>query len=248
MEAGNAQPRRPDRQPESPPGCQMVRDGAKAHASPRQEAFGYVCRRCLKCCHHKRIQLNPYEVARLARNHGLTTTEFRAAWTEDGGGLVLRQTETGACVFLGSEGCTVHPDRPLVCRLYPLGRHVRADGSESFSHVEPHPQSRGEYTNRGTIADFLEEQGAGPFMDAADRYFFWLCDAQRHLADVGDPDAANAFEEGEEIARELLDMDAAVARYCAATGIAEPTGIEARKQLHLTILYQQLESNRRNMP
>ena len=30
---------------------------------------------------------------------------------------VLKQTESGACVFLGAEGCMVHPDRPLVCRL-----------------------------------------------------------------------------------------------------------------------------------
>src|SRR5262249_23046631 len=156
------------------------------------------------CCHHKRIQLNPYELARLARNRGLTTTEFRAAWTEDGAGQVLRQTETGACVFLGAEGCTVHPDRPLVCRLYPLGRHVLADGSETFSHVEPHPQSRGNLTNTGTIADFLEAQGAGPFMEAADMYFFWLCDAQRHLSEAGDADAASTFEEGEHSARELL--------------------------------------------
>src|SRR5215470_9862277 len=110
-------------------------DSAEARGSPRSEAFDYVCRRCLKCCHHQRIQLNPYELARLARNLGLTTTEFRAAWTEHGDGLALRQTETGACVFLGSEGCTVHPDRPLVCRLYPLGRHVSADGSEAFSRI-----------------------------------------------------------------------------------------------------------------
>ena len=57
---------------------------------PRAETFGYVCHRCMKCCHHKRIQLNPYEVARLARNRGMTTGEFRAVCTEDGAGLAAR--------------------------------------------------------------------------------------------------------------------------------------------------------------
>jgi len=207
---------------------------------PRDETFGYVCRRCLKCCHHKRIQLNPYEVARLARNRGLTTSEFRAAWTEDGAGLVLAQTESGACVFLGSEGCTVHPDRPLACRLYPLGRHVSADGAESFSHVEPHPQSRGEFTRSGTIAEFLVTQDAHPFMHAADDYYLWLCATREYLDEASDGEAANVSAEDEDIARDLLDMDHAIARYCAATELAEPTDIEARRELHLTILYQQL--------
>ena len=80
----------------------------------RQERFRYVCHQCLRCCHDKKIQLNPYEVARLARNRGQTTTQFRAEWTVDGAGTVLQQTETGACVFLGAGGCMVHADRPLV--------------------------------------------------------------------------------------------------------------------------------------
>src|SRR5215203_1022133 len=118
---------------------------------PQLEAFGYECRRCLRCCHDKRIQVNPYEIARLARRLGTTTTTFSAAFTQQGAGTALDQTEGGACVFLGPEGCTVHPDRPLVCRLYPLGRHRLADGTESFSHLEPHPQTEGRYSRDGTI-------------------------------------------------------------------------------------------------
>jgi Fe-S-cluster containining protein len=211
-------------------------------SDPRDETFGYVCRRCLKCCHHKRIQLNPYEVARLARNRGLTTSEFRAAWTNDGTGLVLRQTESGACVFLGSEGCIVHPDRPLVCRLYPLGQHVTADGTESFSHREPHPQSRGEFTRTGTIGEFLVAQDAYPFMQAADDYFFWLCVVRESVDETSNAQAANLSSGDEDIARDLLDMDGAIARHCAAAEASEPTDIEARKELHLTILHQQLEA------
>lgn len=130
----------------------------RADLDRRNEAFGYICRRCLKCCHGMHIQLNPYEVARLARNRGMSTTEFRAAFTIDGRGLALtrRDDEGGACVFLGSNGCEVHADRPLACRLYPLGRHLTPEGEESFSHVTPHPLSRGELTREGTIASWLE--------------------------------------------------------------------------------------------
>jgi uncharacterized protein len=217
-------------------------DHDKPSPDPRDEPFGYVCHRCTKCCRDKRIQLNPYEVARLARNCGLTTGEFRAAWTEAGAGLALRQTESGACVFLDSEGCTVHPDRPLVCRLYPLGRHVSIDGAEWFSHLDPIPHSRGEYTRAGKIADFLVSQHAQPFIEAADDYFFWLCAASERAAETAGGETANISSQDGNIALELLDMDGAITRHCEAAEIAEPIDIEARKRLHLKILYQKLET------
>lgn len=222
----------------------MVMDTIKMPPShPRDEAFGYSCHRCLRCCHHKKIQLNPYEVVRLARNRGLTTGEFRAAWTDAGAGLVLRQTESGACVFLGREGCTVHPDRPLACRLYPLGRHLRADAGEAFFHLEPHPRSRGQFTGAGTIAEFLTSQDAHVFIETFDDYFAWLCAACRRVHEAGDSEDFTAADV--EAAIELLDMDAMIARHCAAAELAEPTDVEARRELHLAILYQQLDGERR---
>jgi Fe-S-cluster containining protein len=205
---------------------------------PREEAFGYVCRRCSRCCHHKGIQVNPYEVARLARRFGQTAGEFRAASTRDGAGTMLRQTESGACVFLGPEGCTVHSDRPLVCRLYPLGRHVSEDGTEQFSRLEGHPQSAGEITDRGTIREFLQAQKAEAFMAAADDYFRWFCAARRWLDEGAPSEQPGPPEQEATLAADLIDVDAAIARHCAARGIAEPSDIEDRRHLHLEILYR----------
>lgn len=158
----------------------MLMTAQRAETS-RVSKFGYVCRRCSLCCRNKRIQINPYEVARLARARGETTREFRERWTLDGQGTTLGQKEDGTCVFLGPQGCEVHADRPLVCRLYPLAHHVLTDGGEYFTTLEGHPQSQGEFTNRGTVADYLAAQEAMPFMDAADAYFRWLCDAHERL-------------------------------------------------------------------
>jgi Fe-S-cluster containining protein len=221
----------------------MDGDGtASERRGPRDEAFGYECRRCLNCCHFKHIQLNPYEVARLARNRGLSTTEVRRAFTFEGTGVALAQTPDGACVFLGTEGCTVHPDRPLVCRLYPLGRHLSWDGSERFSHLAPHPKSAGLLSKRGTIGEYLEEQGAEPFIEAADEYMAWL---NRALEDT--PEAADHLDKKilapvPEDDLDLMDMDVAIAAHQAATDATPPVDIEARKRLHLSILYDQLSS------
>lgn len=214
--------------------------GGALHADPRAESFGYSCQRCLRCCHHKMIQLNPYEIARLARNRGQTTSEFRRDWTDDGAGNFLRRTEAGACVFLGPEGCTVHADRPLVCRLYPLGRHVSRDGSERWSHVKPHPQTEGIYSKDGTIADFVEAQGALPFMRAADKYADWVWRAAEALARPSARNGADSGQEDEHL--DLVDMDSAIDAHCKSKGIEEPKDIDARMELHLCILNDSLEA------
>jgi Fe-S-cluster containining protein len=203
-------------------------------AAGEVEPFGYVCRRCNLCCRNQRIQLNPYEVARLARSQGVSASAFRERFTVDG--VWLAQTETGACVFLGPGGCTVHADRPLACRLYPLGRHVRDDGRVRFSRLAGEPGSAGAYTGEGTVADYLESQGAGPFTRAADDYFGWWMAASRASAEPGSPPLLSETE-----ANDILDLDAAVERRCAAEGRSAPADLEARRRLHLDILDQRLE-------
>lgn len=206
------------------------------HAEARSEPFGYTCHACSRCCHHKLIQTNPYEVARLARNRGVSTGEFAARWTVDGQGTHLAQTADGACVFLGDEGCTVHPDRPLVCRLYPLGRRRMADGSEAWQHMEPHPETEGVYSRDGTIAGYLEQQDAQPFILAADAYAEWVNTAREKLA-IGALDAP-----GEAGDAGLPGIDEALEAWCAEHGEAAPAEIEKRKDLHLEILYELLET------
>ena len=196
----------------------------------RDEVFGYACRRCSRCCRDKRIQVNPYEIARLARNRGMDSAQFRARHTEGGNGTHLRRDASGACEFLGADGCGVHADRPLVCRLYPLGRHVGADGNERFSRFVLPEESAGEYTRDGDIAAWLHAQGAEPFMRAADDYFLWLCRAQERFSGLEETPSPAPDEEA------VLDMDIAIRRHAAAHGVAEPDDIEERRVLHLRIL------------
>lgn len=192
--------------------------------------FSYRCTRCNRCCTGKRIQVNPYEIARLARARGMSTSAARQAFTVDG---ALRQDDADRCVFLGEGGCGVHADRPLVCRLFPLGRMVAADGAAHFVTVD-RSWARGEFGESGVVADYVAAQGAAPFIVAADAYFAWYCRARARLAAGG----AMADAAGD---ADLLDIDDQLAAHCRAHGIAEPEDIEARLRLHLTILDAQLE-------
>ena len=221
-----ARPHRDGPSPATPPGNQESR------AAP----FGYRCQRCGRCCRDGfRIQLNPYEVARLARHRGVSTTEFRAATTTGGHGSELARTADGTCVLFGADGCSVHADRPLVCRLYPLGRSFGPGSGEAFHHAEAVAGSRGDWRGDGTIATFLDAQGAAPFIVAADAYLAWLNAAMVRLRGLGRGDgdvAAAPTDNGS-----LLDMDAAIAVH---GGDCPPDDIEARKDLHLEILHRHL--------
>jgi Fe-S-cluster containining protein len=131
--------------------------------------FSYACHACNRCCRNKAIRVSPYEILRLARYLCMSTMQFVENHTE-AGGTVLRPKKNGDCGFLGERGCGVHPDRPLVCRIYPLARWVSPDGEESFGHLTPHPKTEGVYGISGTVQDYLDHQQLARFFEMSERY------------------------------------------------------------------------------
>lgn len=202
----------------------------------RARAFSYACHACGRCCHDKRITLSPYEIARIAEATGATTRAVLERHTDEGG-TVLRFDAHG-CTFLHARArasCAAHAGRPLACRLYPLGRIVDSTGQEVFVHVEPHPQSEGVHGEAGTIASWIEAQGAQPFIDAAEKYAVL---ARRLFDRLNDAEGgAAAFRDAvtteTSVASDWLDVDAVVARTCADRGVEVPGELEARIAIHL---------------
>jgi Fe-S-cluster containining protein len=243
-------------------------DGNPAHLAT-DGAFSYTCHRCRRCCSGKRIWVNPYEVYRLSRRLGMTTTSFIEQHTVNGG-TELGVRDDLTCVFLVEQGCSVHGDRPLVCRLYPLGRVVQSGEPDRYFLMEPHPQSEGVYGDAGSVAAYLEQQGAAPFMAAADNYFALLERAGAVLSGMAPPGAERSAAEHTAVGRaatadgaELpgepaagppdspwLDIDAVLASELGTTeaglrGIPGPLGAEEAMTLHIAALdrWQQELSN-----
>jgi Fe-S-cluster containining protein len=210
----------------------------------RRSRFSYHCQACCRCCHNKRIQLNPYEIARLAHHLGISTGEFIARYMAADGPYLLF-LDNSACVFLSDQGCSVHSDRPLVCRLYPLGRHLSGEGVETFSRIKPHPQSEGIYGDDGTVEEFIHAQGVPVYMQAADRYlrlFYRMFDSM-----WADPQMSEQHTDISDVSNRRgiddvwLDMDAAIANYCQENNLAVPDDLDARMQLHIHIIETTLE-------
>lgn len=208
----------------------------------RASAFSYECRACGRCCRDKVIPLNPYEIARIAEHLGVTTTAALASFT-DSGGAALRTKDDGRCTFFDEgSGCTVHPARPLACRLYPLGRYVDAEGRELFAEIAPQEGSEGIYGRSGVVDDYLRAQGVDPYLKATARYLDVLREllpalaARQDASSVVD-EATAAMSEPPAVGDEnLLDVDAIVERVCSQKGIAIPASVDERIDLHLAFL------------
>lgn len=189
--------------------------------------------------------MGPYEGLRLSRRLGITTTEFLSRYTEAGGTVLQTREDDRGCVFLGPRGCTVHPDRPLACRIYPLARWISPDGDESFGHLAPHPQTAGVYGIQGTVDDYLTSQELAPYFAMADRYGE-LYDRMVALMERFDPaeDADRRTERRAEIdeldagtlATAWFDLDATVSAYCRERSLPVPTDLDALVDLHLNAI------------
>jgi uncharacterized protein len=208
----------------------------------RDTPFSYACAGCGRCCFEKRIVVSSYEIARIAEVLALSTTEVIQRYTVEGG-TVLRQREDGGYSLLVGKGCSVHGGRPLVCRLYPLGRIVQKDETEQFVTLRGHPQSEGTLGKVGTVGAFLDSQGTEPYTLASARYFalFTRLMAVLQARAGGNDSLQSVVSSGsaEADALEWLDIDATLAR--RAEGEI-PTDVEARVTLHLSLFEREIAS------
>lgn len=98
------------------------------HCHPAVQCFN-------ECCADLRLVLTPYDVLRMKRRLRLLSWDFLKEFTVPDWDenpylpmLRLRMREEGRkpCPFVTEAGCSIYPDRPGACRLYPLGRGARA--------------------------------------------------------------------------------------------------------------------------
>lgn len=173
-----------------------------------ENKFSYICNRCGLCCRDKVITLSPYDVIRIARAAKVSTGAAVARYTMRRGSL-LSFLPDGRCAALEGPRCTIHPGRPLACRLYPLGleRAPGAEGAgyvERFVQLEPAVGSLGVYGAAGTVAKFLDDQGAAPYLKAVAFYYPLAAEFRERVAAIVDFERVEPREFWRHAAREAL--------------------------------------------
>jgi len=123
------------------------------------------------CCKQADVTLTPYDVIRMKDRLGMSSGEFLKAHTvpfqmdqQGVPGIKMRTDDSGACLFVREEGCSIYSDRPTACRYYPLGHMAikEADAAHDSAHYfminEDHCMGHKEDKVQ-TISEYRKELG-----------------------------------------------------------------------------------------
>ena len=100
------------------------------------------CAGCSSCCRGmgNTIVLDPYDVWRLTGGLGVSLQQLLAGHLELNvvDGIILPNLKLAGdseqCTFLNDAGrCSIHPYRPGICRLFPLGRYYEEE--DGFRYI-----------------------------------------------------------------------------------------------------------------
>lgn len=121
-----------------------ISDGSLYTASDLVKADCQGCEGCSACCQGmgRSIVLDPWDIAQIEQGTDKSFEELMGGFIElnivDGIILpnLLMDKTTERCNFLDADGrCGVHPFRPGICRLFPLGRYYEENGFRYFLQI-----------------------------------------------------------------------------------------------------------------
>ena len=171
-----------------------ISDGKKYSINDMVKADCDDCKGCSACCHGmgSSIVLDPLDVHRLM-SHFQTRFEVLL---EDKielnivDGVILpnlkmnTQAEGEPCVFLDAEGrCSIHEDRPGICRIFPLGR-VYEDNS--FSYILQIHECQKENRSKVKVSKWIDTPDFKKNQQFITDWHYFLKAAQARLAAGGD--------------------------------------------------------------
>lgn len=132
------------------------------------------------CCKSIDISLTPYDIIRLKKRLGISSTEFLRDYTfpyefeKDGlPGVKFKPVDEGtACRFMIDEGCKVYEDRPTACRYYPVAllsmrRQDEYTDTQSYALVKEEHCKGHEEDRELSIDEYRAEQGIPEYDELA---------------------------------------------------------------------------------
>lgn len=158
--------------------------GADARILQPGDAFSVSCdaNGCsANCCTKSApIILNPYELALICRESGMSYEDLLDIVDTDRAKafpLVMLPRDP-ACHFWTGKGCSIYQGRPLACRLYPLGR-VFEQGASYIVHPELNICSGLSSTPARAVDDYLKSQDVDQQIEMADKWIAFVSDIEQ---------------------------------------------------------------------
>lgn len=173
-----------------------ISDGRLYHENDMVKADCHGCRGCYACCTGmgSSVILDPYDVYRLQAGTGKTLSVLlgeEAAELNVVDGVILPNLKMRGpeerCAFLEKDGrCGIHPSRPGLCRLFPLGRYYENGDFRYFLQTKECREA-----NRSKVK-------AAKWIDTprGNRYHRFVCDWHELLKELEEAAAVTEDPEG----------------------------------------------------
>jgi len=132
------------------------------------------------CTKSAPIILNPYEIALICREGGMSYEDLLDVVETDRANnfpLVMLPRDP-ACHFWTKRGCRIYRGRPLACRLYPLGRVFEHHASHIVHPSVNHCTGISSAPSR-TVADYLASQDTDLLIRMADAWIEFVNEIER---------------------------------------------------------------------
>jgi Fe-S-cluster containining protein len=130
-----------------------------------------------RCCRNITIVLTPYDVLRMKNALNISSGDFLADYTMSMIGdtglpvvlLKMKDDDEKNCPFVTNRGCTIYPDRPWSCRIYPLqpeSSKITEKAGKQYYSVMDVPFCLGLEADKSlTLAKWIEEQGVSVYQE-----------------------------------------------------------------------------------
>lgn len=152
------------------------------------------CRGCSACCRHmgNSVIVDPLDIYRLNIEGKVGLEELFSRYLElhmEDGIILPNLKMTGpeeACGFLDQDGrCSVHPSRPGLCRLFPLGRFYENGGFRYFLQTG---ECRKPNRTKVKVSRFIDTPDLKTNEAYVADWHYFLLDAQDYVKRCGDPE------------------------------------------------------------
>lgn len=176
-----------------------ISDGKRYGLEDMVRADCAGCAGCSACCRGmgNTVVLDPFDVHRLVSGTGMSLEQLLQSYLELNvvDGIILPNLkmagEQEACAFLNAEGrCSIHPHRPGICRLFPLGR-IYEDGTFHY-FLQIHECQKGN-RSKVKVKKWIDTPDVKRYDAYINQWHYFLKDLQRIAAEDEEGTAAKTI-------------------------------------------------------
>ena len=164
-----------------------ISDGKLYSSNDMVKADCGDCKGCFACCcgMGTSIVLDPLDIHRLTTGLGCTFEALLAKHIELNlvDGIILpnlkMQEDKEQCAFLNEEGrCSIHPIRPGICRLFPLGRYYENGTFQYFLQVH---ECKKENRTKVKVKKWIDTPDLKKYEDYITKWHYFLKDVEAYI-------------------------------------------------------------------